>query len=113
MTSQSPTCQSQNLCCKKIGKDFANEETLINMPSAVPDFQIHLNDILLSAQDKGFQFVDVKSGDLLKRVGAHNRKTPLCCSIMKDNMKTGDVILHKPPSGQGTSLIIRYKLPRA
>jgi hypothetical protein len=90
-----------------------SKETLINMPSAVPDFQIHLNDILLSAQDKGFQFVDVKSGDLLKRMGAQNHRTPLCCSVMKNNMKAGDIILHKPPSGQGASLIIRYKLPRA
>lgn len=82
------------------------------MTSAVPDFQNHLNDILLSAQNKGFQFVDVKSGDLLKRVGAHNHRMLLCCSIMKNNMKTGDIILHEPPSGQGASLIIRYKLPR-
>ena len=79
----------------------------------VPDFQNHLNDILSSAQNKGFQFVDVKSGDLLKRVGAHNNRMSLCCSVMKNNMKTGDIILHEPPSGQGASLIIRYKLPRA
>ena len=79
----------------------------------VPDFQNHLNDILLSAQNKGFQFVDVKSGDLLKRVGAHNNRMSLCCSVMINNIITGDIILHEPPSGQGTSLIIRYKLPRA
>ena len=79
----------------------------------VPDFQNHLNDILLSAKNKGFQFVDVKSGDLLKRVGAHNNRMSLCCSVMKNNMKIGDIILHEPPSGQGASLIIRYKLPRA
>jgi|NGEPerStandDraft_9_1074522.scaffolds.fasta_scaffold11224_3 5-methylcytosine-specific restriction protein A len=78
----------------------------------IPDFQNHLNDILISAQNKGFQFVDVKSGDLLKRIGAHNRRMPLCCSFMKNNMRTGDKILHEPPSGQGASLIIRFKLPR-
>lgn len=82
------------------------------MPSAVQDFQNHLNEIFISAQNKGFQFVDVKSGDLLKRVGAHNRRMPICCSVMKNNMRTGDKILHEPPSGQGASLIIRYKLPR-
>jgi hypothetical protein len=83
------------------------------MTSAVPNFQIHLNDILLSAQDKGFQFVDLKSGDLHRRVGANNHRMPMCCSVMKNNMRTGDKILHEPPSGQGASLIIRYKLPRA
>ncbi|TRZ92490.1 MAG: HNH endonuclease [Methanosarcinales archaeon] len=83
-----------------------------NMTSAVPDFQNHLNDILLSAQNKGFQFVDVKSGDLHKRVGAHSHRMPMCCSVMKTNMRTGDKILHEPPSGQGASLIIRYILPR-
>jgi len=50
-----------------------------------------LNDIQLSAQKKGFQFVDMKSGDLLKRVGAHNDRMPLCCSLMKNNMETGDL----------------------
>ncbi len=82
------------------------------MTSAVPDFQNHLNDILLSAQNKGFHFVDVKSGDLHKRVGAHSHRMPMCCSVMKNNMRTGDKILHEPPSGQGASLIIRYILPR-
>lgn len=92
-------------------KNRVNKPIIRNMTSAVPDFQNHLNDIILSAQNKGFQFVDVKCGDLHKRVGAHSNRMPMCCSVMKNNMRTGDKILHEPPSGQGASLIIRYKLP--
>jgi 5-methylcytosine-specific restriction protein A len=75
-----------------------------------------LNNILLLAQNKNIPFVDVKSGDLHRRVGgypSYDHRMPICCSVMKNIMKSGDIILHKPPSGQGASLIIRYKLPRA
>jgi 5-methylcytosine-specific restriction protein A len=86
------------------------------MPLTESYIQNELNSILLSAQNKNIPFVDVKSGDLHRRVGgypANNHRMPICCSVMKDSMKTGDIILHEPPSGQGASLIIRYKLPRA
>ena len=80
------------------------------------EIQIELNNILLLAQNKKSPFVDVKSGDLYRRIGgypAYNHRMSICCSTMKNIMKTGDKILNEPPSGQGASLIIRYKLPRA
>jgi 5-methylcytosine-specific restriction protein A len=85
------------------------------MPLTELDIQNELNNILFSAQNKHIHFVDVKSGDLHRRVGgypAYNHRMPICCSVMKNSMKSGDIILHEPPSGQGASLIIRYKLPR-
>ena len=77
--------------------------------------QNELNKILLLAQNKSIPFVDVKSGDLHRRIGGHiayDHRMPVCCSVMKNSMKSGDIILHEPPSGQGASLIIRYNLPR-
>jgi len=79
------------------------------------DFQKELNEIFEIAQNQGNPHVDVKSGDLHRRVGGypkHNHRMPLCCKIMKQNMKQGDQILQQPPSGQGATLLIRYKLPR-
>ncbi|RLI39941.1 HNH endonuclease [Candidatus Bathyarchaeota archaeon] len=79
------------------------------------DFQRVLNSIFNQAESKGLKFVDVTAGDLHRKVGGYpgpNHRMPLCCSVMKQNMQEGDIILYQPPSGQGASLRIRYKLPR-
>lgn len=38
---------------------------------------------------------------------------PVCCSVMRKNMRTGDHILHKPPKGNGATLRILYHIPRS
>ena len=84
------------------------------MPTA-SDFQTELNNIFLSAQNKGLFYIDVKSDDLHKQVGGyskHNHRMPVCCEVMKRNIKKGDQILQQPQKGQGASLIIRYTLPK-
>lgn len=84
------------------------------LPTA-EDFQEELNRILLSSRWKGMPYVDVESGYLHQQAGHYpnrNHRMPICCRVMKSNMKEGDRILQQPPSGQGASLIIRYRLPR-
>ena len=79
------------------------------------DFQKELDGIFASAQQKNKPYVDLKSGDLHRRVGGYpkrNHRMPVCCGVMKRNMKPEDQILQQPPSGQGATLIIRYNLPR-
>jgi 5-methylcytosine-specific restriction protein A len=83
-------------------------------PSA-EDFQSALDKIFRSAQQEGKRFVDVKSGDLHRSVGGYpgpSHRIPGCCGVMKRNMKPGDDILQQPPSGEGATLTIRFKLPR-
>lgn len=85
------------------------------MPPTAQDFQNELNNILMSTQKRGKSYVDVLSGDLHTHVGdypAHYHRMPLFCSVMKRNMKAEDRILQEPDSGQGATLIIRYKLPK-
>lgn len=79
------------------------------------DFQRELNRIFQRATRQGRPYVDVKSGDLHRAVGGYpgrNHRMPVCCEVMKRNMKPGDQILQQPPEGQGATLVIRYKLPR-
>jgi hypothetical protein len=79
------------------------------------DFQSELDSIFASAQQQGKSFIEIKSGDLHRSVGGyhrHNHRLPSCCRVMKRNMKPGDQILQQPPSGEGATLIIRFKLPR-
>lgn len=79
------------------------------------DFQRVLDSIFKQAESKGLKFIDVTAGDLHRKVGGYpgsNHRMPVCCHVMKQNMQEGDIILYQPPSGQGASLRIRYKLPR-
>lgn len=85
------------------------------MQPTAQDFQDELNKIFTSAQNDGKSYVDVKSGDLHRRVGGYpgtNHRMPVCCYVMRKNMRSGDEILDQPPKGNGATLVIRYRLPR-
>ncbi|NIN92578.1 hypothetical protein GTO36_06275 [bacterium] len=91
------------------------EELKKRLPPTAKDFQSELDSIFASAQQEGKSFIEVKSGDLHRSVGGYpgpNHRMPLCCGVMKRNMKPGDQILQQPPSGEGATLIIRFELPR-
>ena len=84
-------------------------------PPNEKDFQGALDSFFASAQQKGESFVEIKSGDLHRSVGGYHGRShrmPLCCAVMKKNMKEEDEILQQPPSGQGATLVIRFRLPR-
>lgn len=64
---------------------------------------------------QGTHHVDITSGDLHRQVGGYpgpNHRMPVCCGVMRGEMKHGDRILSAPPSGNGATLTIRYRLPR-
>ena len=78
------------------------------------DFQEELSKLFRDAKTIGKHYADVNSGELHRRIGRYpgrNHRIPLCCEVMKKNMKMGDRILEQPPKGKGASLTIRYKLP--
>ena len=81
------------------------------MPNA-DDFRSELYRIFSSSRGG---YVDVTSGDLHRRVGGYpgpSHRMPICCSVMRQSMLGGDVIVAEPPKGNGATLTIRYRLPR-
>ncbi|MFB0507622.1 MAG: hypothetical protein ACETWT_12905 [Thermodesulfobacteriota bacterium] len=91
------------------------EELKKRLAPTAKDFQSELDNIFASAQQEGKSFIEIKSGDLHRSVGGYpgrNHRIPLCCGVMKRNMKPEDQILRQPPSGEGATLIIRFNLPR-
>jgi len=83
------------------------------------DFQNALNKIFYENEKKGRPFVDVQAGDLHKLAGwdpvPKNQRMHSCCNIMRKNIieELGDTELPGgPQKGNGSSLIIRYRLPR-
>ncbi len=78
------------------------------MPTA-EDFRRELFLMMASAQNSGREYIEISARELHARVGP-----PHCCQVMKAQLATdyGDVIVNEPPSGQGPTLTIRYRLPR-
>jgi hypothetical protein len=86
------------------------------MPTA-QDFRHELFQMMAEAQKSGRQFIEISARELQARVGPpirRNHRMPNCCRVMKAQLSTdfGDVIVNEPPSGQGPTLTIRYRLPR-
>ena len=84
------------------------------MPTA-DDFQKELGSIFSFAEEKRLTAIIIKSGDLHRLVGGYpgsNHRMPVCCNVMRNDMKKGDEVLSEPPSGEGATLTIRYHFPR-
>jgi hypothetical protein len=86
------------------------------MPSA-DDFRHELFQMMANAQKSGREFIEISARELYTHVGplrGRNHRMPNCCRVMKAQLAPdyGDVIVNEPPSGQGPTLTIRYRLPR-
>ncbi|MGC5773593.1 hypothetical protein [Paenibacillus pabuli] len=68
-----------------------------------------LTKIFEESKNAGQSYIDIISRDLHNRLGFVNRY-PAVCNGMRAMMKTGDVILEKPPKGDGAKLKVRYFL---
>ena len=85
------------------------------MPLTADDFRNRLKDELEEAQKAGRDVVEIRSGDLHRYLGDYpgsNHRMPVCCHVMRQEMKGADSILKQPQHGNGANLIIRYHLPR-
>lgn len=70
---------------------------------------------LQEAAESGLSYIDINSGKLHRAVGGYPKPTPrmpICCAVMRKEMRSGDSILAQPPKGNGANLTIRYQLPR-
>ena len=63
------------------------------------------------AHAKNASYVDIRAGDVHRKLGGQNR-VPQVCQVMMRLRDPQDLVIDGPPSGQGTSLTIRYLLPR-
>ncbi len=80
------------------------------------DFETELQRRYTAAVAAGQSSIRIVSGELHTSVGGYpgqNHRMPLCCQVMKDAMREGDVVLQSPPSGHGATLIVQYRLPRS
>lgn len=79
------------------------------------EFRGILKNKLKEAEVLGLGHIDIVSGALHREIGGYpgrNHAMPVCCSVMRGEMKGKDEVLAAPPKGRGASLKIRYFLPR-
>ena len=77
------------------------------------DFRRALLELKSKARGRGAVTLEVRARDLHRIVGGYpgNRhRMPVCCSVMRQEMRAGDKIVAEPPKGAGASLEISYRL---
>lgn len=87
-------------------------------PPMADDFRQALQRRFRQAEQAGAAYVEIKAGDLHREVGGYpapygQHQMPVCRKIMRGLMGEDDEILSDPSTGQGSGLVIRYKIPRA
>ncbi len=78
-------------------------------------FRNTLSALLVDAARSSTPAVQVQAGQLHRLVGGYpgsHHRMPVCCSVMRSLMVSGDRFIQQPPKGNGASLIIEYRLPR-
>ena len=75
------------------------------------DFHHELYRRFDAAAVRGDSQLEVTAGELHKTLKAANRLS-MCCNALYDMQNIGDAILSVPSGGAGSSLLIRYSLPR-
>lgn len=77
------------------------------------DFKKALELILESGRSEKKDYVDILSKELHQHVGGYsssNHRMPICCTVMRQMMKSSDLVLSSPLKGKGANLKIRYFL---
>ncbi len=80
------------------------------------EFENALIEIFQDAQKDGLSSVNVTSGELHRKLGGYpssNHNMPGCCSVMSRIMESDDEVLDEPLKGKGSTLTIKYSLPRS
>jgi hypothetical protein len=75
------------------------------------DFREAIRLLFVEAVQRRLPHLDVRSGELNKSIGGQNQ-LPQVCGAMRSLMRDGDTIIESPPKGNGSRLVIRYKIPR-
>ncbi len=99
-----------------IGKSPNNKpvKTERTLPG-IRDFRALISQKLQTAQKQKNTFIDLNAGELHHEAGGgtgNNVRVASCVSAMRQVMQEGDEILSEPPAGAGSSVTIRYGLPR-
>lgn len=100
------------------GKAKSQSNRVLKTERALPgirDFRVLISQKLQAVQEQNNSFIDLNAGELHREAGGgtgNNIRVASCVSAMRQAMQEGDEVLTEPPGGAGSSVTIRYRLPR-
>jgi hypothetical protein len=110
--------------CRQLGNEVpphlisAHSGTSHIWESVVPSFdrfQRELRAQFDRAEKRRAKNIVVNSGEFHRAVGGYpgpNERLQTCCDVMKEEVRSGDVIMGDLDNCRGAALTIRYQLPR-
>ena len=91
----------------KSNNDKNSQKSETFKKSLTSDIQEFIKILITDAKVKGLPFIDLVSGDIHKQMSLSN-KMPSVCGAMYHVMAKDDVILHTTPSGNSSTIKVRY-----
>ena len=88
-------------------KSITKKEKVVGINSS--EVMVYLKGILDEAKVSKVSFKDIRAGNIAKELNAYNRM-PTVCGAMRKIMSEQDIIVQSPPKGNGSNLVIRYKI---
>lgn len=67
----------------------------------------YIAELKATAKEMGKDTIVLKSGDIHKDLKLKNAM-PQVCNAMRQSMNDGDIVLHTTPSGNSSTIMIRY-----
>jgi len=76
------------------------------------DFRRELLAQISRAAKQGRPHIEINAGELHRVVSRDDNRHPMACRAMRELQLPTDLVVHAPPSGDGSSFTLRYILPR-
>ena len=88
-------------------KNQASEQDVKKI--ATDDIRQHIHELKMAAKKEGKDFIILKSGNIHKALGLKSA-LPQVCNAMRQSMNEGDIVLHTTPSGNSSTIEIKYNI---
>lgn len=73
------------------------------------DIRLYIMELKTSAKEMGRDSIILKSGDIHKELKLKSAM-PQVCNAMRQSMNEDDIVLHTTPSGNSSTIEIKYKV---
>ena len=91
-----------------LNADNENEEKNLNKLST-DGIRQYISELKLLAKENGENSIVLKSGDIHKALKLKSAM-PQVCNAMRQSMNEGDVVIHTTPSGNSSTIEIKYNI---
>ena len=88
-------------------KDKAQSNDTASSKITTDDIRQYIDNLKKAAKATGKDFIVLRSGDIHKELNLKS-SLPKVCNAMRQSMIDGDVVIHTTPSGNSSTIEIKY-----